>query len=203
MPFQVPSTYDALIKKTVEKRFPLLLNLLGPAAWLWIKAQVWQESAFNPNAVSPVGAVGLMQLMPGTDKWIDGDIDGKDPEGNLDNGVRYMEYLFGRFKEIPCHMDRLRIAQACYNGGPGYPNVALALARKSEGLPYGYQGWVKAGRLPGVWQTWAYSSAFLAHPECRCNGVRPDYIQITEYVERIGRKYEALLQYHFAPGAGQ
>ena len=55
--------------------------------WKLVKAQVWQESAFDPSAVSSCGAQGLLQLMPETDFMLDGDIDGFDAKGNLENGI--------------------------------------------------------------------------------------------------------------------
>lgn len=185
--------YDALIKRIVEAEFPELVAAFGDTAWLWIKAQVWQESDFDPRAVSKCGAKGLLQLMPATGKeW--GLKVPFDPEQNLTAGISFLCYLYNRFQEIPVFADRLRCAFGAYNGGPGYVNKALEIARGSTGLPAKYSAWKAAGSLPGVWQLWAYASAFLAHPKCRCNGRAPDYIQIVYYVEEIGRKYGTLLR---------
>ena len=62
--------YDAWIQE-----FSALYKL----PWKLVKAQVWQESAFDPSAVSPCGAQGLLQLMPETDFMLDGDMTAKTP----------------------------------------------------------------------------------------------------------------------------
>ncbi len=77
------------------------------------------ESGFNPDAESPVGAVGLMQLLPGTAEWVTG-LDGwkgpknpalKNPQDSLELGACYLAYLFRRF-------DDPTAAIAAYNAGP-------------------------------------------------------------------------------------
>ena len=104
------STYDALIKKWASHyQFP----------WRLIKAQVWQESCFDQQAVSSCGAKGLMQLMPETDFWLDQDYDAFDPDGNIENGVRYDRWLWDHFPEIPNPEERISFMLAAYNGGRG------------------------------------------------------------------------------------
>ncbi len=85
-----------------------------------IKAVVTTESCFNTKAVSPVGAQGLMQLMPNTANWLKVD-DLDNPEDNLRAGVRYLAYLKGKFNSRD-------LVLAAYNAGPG--NV-----RRYSGVP--------------------------------------------------------------------
>ena len=75
-----------------------------------IKAIVRVESAFKPGAVSPKGAQGLMQLMPGTAERY-GVKDSFDPAQNLLGGVKYLKHLLGMFD------NNLRLALAAYNAG--------------------------------------------------------------------------------------
>lgn len=81
---------------------------LSPAL---MEALVWQESRWRENAVSPVGARGLAQLMPGTARYLG--VDAQDPFANLEGGARYLREQLDRFD------GDLEKALAAYNAGPG------------------------------------------------------------------------------------
>ena len=80
----------------------------------FVHSVVMAESAYNVNALSPKGAIGLMQLMPATAKSLG--VDPKDPEQNVDAGVRHLTDLLLRFKDDP---EQVRKALAAYNAGVG------------------------------------------------------------------------------------
>lgn len=148
---------------------------------LMIEAQVLIESKGDPLAMSPAGAVGLMQLMPKTAKAL-GVAEEllPDPEINLRAGCRYLRAQLQRFPEIGLYHERLSFALASYNGGRGWVNKALQHARLACGQP----ARLSAGPAPGPWQTWAITGPFLHRVKSR-KGKRPDAEQMLLYVARI------------------
>lgn len=83
------------------------------------------ESGLKTNAVSPKGAIGVMQLMPGTARQLG--VDPNDVEQNIQGGARLLRDLLIRYENDP---DQLRKALAAYNAGPG------AVARHGGIPPY-------------------------------------------------------------------
>ena len=78
---------------------------------LLVEIVMCHESNFNPYARSPVGAVGLMQLMPGTASGL-GISDVYNVRDNIRGGAQYIAYQLARFNSVP-------LALAAYNAGPG------------------------------------------------------------------------------------
>lgn len=96
-----------------RKRFSQTIELAAknhklPSALL--HAVITAESAYDPNAVSRAGAVGLMQLMPATAERY-GVRDRKDPNANVSGGTRYLKDLLGMFD------NDIVLALAAYNAG--------------------------------------------------------------------------------------
>jgi len=77
-----------------------------------IRAIIHAESAYQPDAVSPKGAQGLMQLMPATQDFLHVP-DAFDPAGNIEGGTRYLAGLLDEFD------GDIKLATAAYNAGPG------------------------------------------------------------------------------------
>jgi soluble lytic murein transglycosylase-like protein len=82
-----------------------------PAAF--VKSIVAAESNFNCDAVSPKGAIGLMQLMPATAELYGADP--TDPAQNVDAGTRYLRFLIDKYHG---YKNWLRRVIAAYNAGP-------------------------------------------------------------------------------------
>lgn len=126
-----------------------IANSAGPAAWrarvaqlaekydlspALLEAVVWQESRWRADAVSPAGARGLAQLMPGTARQLG--VNPDDPSANLEGGARYLRAQLDAFG------GDLEKALAAYNAGP---------ARV-----------VRSGGVPAITETRLYVAAILA-----------------------------------------
>lgn len=88
---------------------------------LLVGAVIQAESAGNPEAVSPKGAIGLMQLMPGTAREL-GVADPFQPHENVRGGVTYLAQMLRKFS------GNVKLALAAYNAGP-------AAVEKYGGIP--------------------------------------------------------------------
>jgi soluble lytic murein transglycosylase-like protein len=98
-----------------------------------INSVIHAESGFNPRAVSPKGAQGLMQLMPQTASRM-GVIDSFDPSANVEGGTRYLRELLERY-----NFDLIK-ALAAYNAGP-------QRVEQYHGVPPYYETQVYVGRI--------------------------------------------------------
>lgn len=80
----------------------------------FISSVARSESAYQVNALSPKGAIGVMQLMPGTAK--DLGVDPNDVRQNIEGGTKLLRDLLVQYQNDP---DQVRKALAAYNAGPG------------------------------------------------------------------------------------
>jgi membrane-bound lytic murein transglycosylase F len=116
------SAFDEIIKEQA--------TVIG---WDWrlLAAIIHQESKFNPNAKSWMGASGLMQLMPETAQGLGvslGEIN--NPRKNITAGVKHLKYLDGIWqKTIKDDEERVKFVLASYNAGQGHVIDAMTLAR--------------------------------------------------------------------------
>jgi soluble lytic murein transglycosylase-like protein len=99
-----------------------------------LEAVVWQESRWNTAAVSPVGARGLAQLMPGTARQMG--VNPHDPSANLEGGARYLRLQLDAFG------GDIEKALAAYNAGPGRV--------------------MRAGGIPAIRETQMYVAAIMS-----------------------------------------
>lgn len=143
--------------------------------WQLMAAQCYQESAFDPNAQSWVGAQGLMQLMPGTARQMQV-VDPFDPVDNISGAARYLRLLAKELDFISNRDERINFMLASYNGGLGHIQDAMALCEK-----YGEDKY--------IWANVSQYVLLLQSPQYyRDNVVKHGYIRGEEtvnYVQQI------------------
>lgn len=140
----------------------------GLDGWL-IYGVIEQESGFDPQAESGCGAIGLMQLMPGSfPEWTRAEL--FEPELNVRLGTEFLRECIAMWRRETAE-EAIRFGLASYNGGCGYVLRAQELAGA-------------AGADTGQWNA---VEPWLSQAEV--NGKRPDVEQISGYVRTIWGKY--------------
>ena len=125
--------YDDLIRQAVSTHLPAEYD------WRLFKAQLYQESRFKPDAISPAGAVGIAQIMPKTwPKWsAKAGFKGyemTDPEASIFTGACYLAWLIDEWSWPRPAIDRYCLAMASYNAGLG--NILKAQKQSGDKLLY-------------------------------------------------------------------
>ncbi len=129
---------------SIRTRLPRFRPFIKEAAgrngfdWCLIAAQIYQESRFDPAALGPNGAQGLMQILPLTARSLKV-ANPLDPVASIKGGVAYLKWLYDMYEGVD-EGDRLLTALAAYNAGPGHVNDAKRLA-------------VRMGMDPGRWES--------------------------------------------------
>ena len=129
----VKSDYYALSTGKVSPWDDLIKESSETIKWDWrlLASLICQESGFNPNVISRVGAYGLMQIMPETGKHFGIDITSS-PESNIKAGAKYIIWLYKIFDpRIADENEKTKFILAAYNAGPGHVLDAMKLAGKN------------------------------------------------------------------------
>ena len=167
------SPYDEIIKER-SKQYGL--------DWRLMAALAYQESRFDPQATSWVGALGLFQVMPTTGKEM-GFTNLQDPDEGAHAGVKYLAKLIDQFDRQLPFKQRVRFALASYNAGRGHVEDARALAKERGLDPDRWFGNVEKTMLLLAKPKYARRAR---HGYCR--GAEP-----VKYVSEIQSRYENYL----------
>lgn len=139
---------------------------------LLVHSVIQVESNYNPFAVSPKGAEGLMQLIPSTARRF-GVKNAFNPSENIDAGVRYLKYLQGLFEDD-------RLALAAYNAGEG----AVARYKWIPPYPETLDYVDRVGKKYGELKRDARQKAGTALPE---GAEKPRYRPLEAFIDSDGR----------------
>ncbi len=171
----------------MRERLPRFRQLFEQTAerydldWRLLAAVSYQESHWNPRAVSRTGVRGLMMLTIPTARQLGVD-NRSDPEQSIDGGARYLKSMIERLPERIEHPDRLWLALAAYNIGLGHLEDARILTERQGGDP---DRWVDVReRLPLLTQRQYFSQSRF--------GYARGY-EAAGYVENIRTFYEILV----------
>lgn len=169
------SKYDSLIKRYAEKE---------AIDWKLIAALIHQESRFRPHIVSPVGAYGLMQLMPSVAKTYKINFTKlSSPDLNIATGTKYFRWIYNHFDKPEFSAeDKIKFSLAAYNAGIGHIHDARALARKYNLDPNVWSDNVEVMLLNKSTRKY-YTDPVVKHGHCRGFETRVYVRNIMEYYE--------------------
>ena len=129
-----------VFQRHFRERLPTYRYLFEAAAeetgleWQLLAAVAYQESHWDPNAVSPTGVRGLMMLTQATASQV-GVADRTDPPQSIRGGARYLDHLMAKIPERIGEPDRLWLALAAYNVGFQHLEDARILTESQGGNP--------------------------------------------------------------------
>ncbi|MDT8406254.1 MAG: membrane-bound lytic murein transglycosylase MltF [Methylococcales bacterium] len=136
--------YDTVVfKQRIKKRLPKYLNHFRQVAsdyqlpWALLASIAYQESQWNPHAISPTGVRGLMMLTKSTAREL-GIVNRTNPKLSIRGGAKYLKRMLKQTAPEIDPNDRMWFALAAYNAGAGHVRDARKLARK-------------LGKNPNVW----------------------------------------------------
>ncbi|MBT6274574.1 MAG: transglycosylase SLT domain-containing protein [Chromatiales bacterium] len=151
--------------------------------WRLVAAQMFEESGFNPTARSPMGAEGLMQILPTTGADL-GLNDAHQPDESITAGVRYLRRLRDRYESGMDDATRTWFALAAYNAG----HRRIAQARRLAGLLGLSQGkWFRHVERAMQQLNGTRDPVTGSRVHCRCD-------ETIQYVRRIRARYYAYRQ---------
>lgn len=168
------SPYDEIVHKYAD-----IYNF----DWRLIIAQMYQESHFNPQAVSEAGAQGLMQLLPVTAISV-GTTETHDPDSNISGGIKYMDYLRNLFEEGLAPEERTWFTLAAYNAG--YSRVRRA-RKLAETMDLDKNQWFDNVEIAMLRLAQPYVKDGNVVRDCRCG-------QTVAYVREIKTLYNNYLR---------
>jgi membrane-bound lytic murein transglycosylase F len=136
------NAYNTISGEQISDFDEIIKEIASYYQWDWrlIASVVMQESGFNADAESWMGAAGLMQLMPGTAEMYNVD-DVKEPRENIRGGIEYLSWIDEIFQPlVPDRDERLKFVLASYNVGIGHVMDARKLAMKYNHDPSVWEG---------------------------------------------------------------
>lgn len=177
------SKYRPIIKK-YSKRYGF--------DWRLITAQIVQESGFQIKARSPVGAHGLMQIMPGTAQEISKELDiefiMKNPRENITAGIYHLQKQYRYFPEAE-YSERTKLALASYNCGVGRLFDAQDIARYHR-RPHNY--WINVKPYLRMLKESDWQLHLQIWPQGRpLHGYFYGYNETINYVDNVWTRYQA------------
>lgn len=168
------SPWDDLVRRHAE---------LHGFDWRLIVAQMYQESRFDPAARSPMGAAGLMQLMPRTAQQV-GVQNLDDPAESIRGGVLYLDWVRRQLPEDLPVADRIWFTLAAYNAGLGHLLDARRLAEQ--------KGWDRDRWFGNVENAMLLLSQRPYYSQARHGYVRGS--EPVAYLDNISARFNAYVQ---------
>lgn len=167
----------------ISKYDDLFIKAAQRVGWDWrlLASQCYQESGFDPQAVSWAGACGLMQIMPSTGERLGVSRNELfDAARNVEAASRYLVQLSSCFSDISNSHERIFFVLAAYNGGAGHIRDAMALAKAD-------------GRSVQLWsEVEPYVLALASSATCRNPLVKYGYLrgdETVDYVRQIRQRW--------------